>query len=581
MVEKKWKLPQLDDGFQEGPSIRVSQGDVASPLLSKLLRRRGILDEESAARFLHPKLGHLHDPFELPGMEEAVRRIETAIREGEKVAIFGDYDVDGISSTCLLCDFFRSIGFPVQYRLPNRLVEGYGLRSDAVRELAAAGARLIITVDNGSSACEEVDLASELGVDVVVTDHHQPPSVLPRACALVNPWVPGSSYRFKELAGVGVTFKLVWALCQRLSRQKKLSEEFRNFLLESLALVSLGTISDVVPLLGENRVLAKFGLIALERTRRPGLKLLVDSALNGRGDGRKIDASHIGFRLGPRINAVGRLGRADAAIRLLLAENDSEARELGQVLESENKRRQEIEQKMFDCARELVMNEVDLATTRAIVLAREGWHPGVLGIVAARITQEFFRPTLLIALEGGRGRGSARSVPGVHICQALSCCREHLISFGGHQMAAGVEVEPGRFAALRGALNRAISIDPARMVPEIEVDSQVSLSDLELGTIDQLSLLQPHGNGNPEPLLAAVGLDIAGEPRVLGDDGRHLAFHVRQEGVVLRAIAFGKGGLYRSIARSGARVSLLFEPRVSRWQGRCDVELNVREIRIL
>lgn len=581
MVEKKWKLPELTDGLHAGPSIRVPQGQVVSPLLARLLRKRGVLDEVSAERFLQPKLVHLHDPFELPGMEGAVSRIERAIRERENIAIFGDYDVDGISSTCLLFDFFRFIGFPVQYRLPNRLVEGYGLRSDAVRELAANGARLIITVDNGSSACDEVDLASQLGVDVVVTDHHHPPPVLPRAIALVNPWVPGSSYPFKDLAGVGVTFKLVWALCQRLSRQKKLSEEFRNFLQESLALVALGTISDVVPLLGENRVLAKFGLIALERTRRPGLKLLVDSALNGGGERRKIEASHIGFRLGPRINAVGRLGQADAAIRLLLADSEVEARELGKVLESENKRRQEIEQEMFDCARELVLNDVDLENTRAIVLAREGWHPGVLGIVAARITQEFFRPTLLIALEGERGRGSARSIPGVHICEALSSCREHLIGFGGHRMAAGVEVEPRRCADLRSALNKVIPIDPSQMVPVIEVDGQVSLSDLELGMVDQLSLLEPYGNGNPEPLLAVEGLDIAGEPRILGDDGRHLSFHVRQEGRVLRAIAFGKGNLYRPLSRSGARVSLLLQPRVSRWQGRSDVELNVREVRVL
>jgi single-stranded-DNA-specific exonuclease len=532
---------------------------------------------EEARRFLSPKLGDLHDPFGLPDMEKAVARIERAVRSKERIAIFGDYDVDGISSTCLLHDFFRFIDYPVAYRLPDRLLEGYGIRSDAVRELAAAGVNLIITVDNGSTAVREVEVARELGIDVVVTDHHQPGPVLPPAAAVVNPWAPGSTYPFQSLAGVGVAFKLVWALAQRLSRAKKLSPPFRDFLLESLALVALGTISDVVPLLGENRILAKFGLAALARTRRRGLRRLVSSVLR---PGEDLDAGHIGFRIGPRINAAGRLGKADAAIRLLLTDDDAEADRLAAALDGENKRRQEIERRILDEAREQVRKAIDVERARAIVLGGEGWHPGVIGIVAARIAEEFCRPTVLLSLEGDRGRGSARSIAGVDILSALEACSSCLLGFGGHAMAAGLEVEARRLGEVREALNGAIPVAPLDMVPEIEADCEVRLSDLSMDALRELEHLEPHGHGNPEPVFFLGGIDVVGEPRVLGADSSHLAFHVRDRGAVRRAIAFGKGELYPRIAMPGARVSLLLEPQVSSWQGRSDIELRVRELRI-
>jgi len=548
-----------------------------SRLLASLLVRRQVEDPESAQRFLSPKLLHLHDPYLLPGMEAAVARIDDAIRRREAIAIFGDYDVDGISSTCLLYDFFRFIGYPVRYRLPNRLSEGYGLRGEGVRELAAAGIRLIVTVDNGSSAVEEVDLARVLGVDVVITDHHQPPEALPCPAAHVNPLLPGSLYPFKDLAGVGVAFKLVWALAQRLSRQKKLSDELRTFLLESLALVALGTISDVVPLLGENRILAKFGLTALQRTQRPGLKKLVEAALDRGGD-TKLDAGHVGFRLGPRINAAGRLGRAETAIDLLLADEDAAASRLARTLENENSRRKEIERGMTETARELVLQSVDLSSDRAIVLGCEGWHAGVLGIVAAKIAEEFSRPTVLLTLEEGKARGSARSVPGVHICNALSSCRQLLQGFGGHEMAAGVELDASLLESLRAALNEAIPLEPHRMVPDVDVDAEVRLSEITERFVGELSLLEPFGRGNPEPLLVARGVLVVGTPRVLGEKGLHLAFMARQDSVALRAVAFDQGKLLPELARPDTRLDLLFHPRISRWQGRTSVELHVRDI---
>ncbi|MBI4601117.1 MAG: single-stranded-DNA-specific exonuclease RecJ [Planctomycetes bacterium] len=581
VVESRWRIRDTEPRAWE----RLAREAPCSPLVARVLAARGIADPEEARRFLHPKLGHLHDPDGLPDMGRAVERIALALERREPIAIFGDYDVDGISSTCLLFDFFRFIGCRVKYRLPNRLLDGYGLRADAVRELAAEGVKLIITVDNGSSAGEEVDLARVLGVDVVITDHHQPPAVLPQAPAHVTPCVPASSYPFRSLAGVGVTFKLIWALAQRLSRATKVSEEMRRFLVESLALVALGTISDVVPLVGENRVLAKFGLMALSETARPGLRRLVESALEGRGEARvggeaRVDSGAVGYHLGPRINAAGRLGRAETAMDLLLASEDAQAQALARTLEGENRRRQAIERDIFESARDRVLRTVDLDRARAIVLESEGWHTGVIGIVAARIAQEFSRPTVLISLEGGRARGSARSVPGVHICDALAACSEYLSGFGGHEMAAGVELEPRLIESLRRALNDAISLEPSEMVPEVVVDSELRLRDLSLEAVKELELLEPHGHGNREPLLLVEGAAVAGRPRVLGGDGRHLAFHVRQDGPAFRAIAFQQAQWASRLERPGARASLLVTPRISRWQGRSEVELNVREIRV-
>jgi single-stranded-DNA-specific exonuclease len=580
VVRKKWTVGPLD----ERPAADLAREVPCSRLLARLLLRRGFPDAESARRFLKPRLQDLHDPFLLPGMEAATERIAQALQAREKVAVFGDYDVDGISSTCLLHDFFRHLGFPVTCRLPHRLNDGYGLKEDAVRELAAEGVTLIITVDNGASAHREVAVAREHGVDVVVTDHHQPPPEALRACAVVNPWLPGSAYPFKDLAGVGVTFKLVWALSQRLSRQKKVSEEFRRLLVDSLALAALGTISDVVPLVGENRIFAKFGLISLAETRRPGLRSLVDSVFDGGRDGRdgrRLEASHVAFRIGPRINAAGRLGEAERAMRLLITDDAAEASDLASHLDRENRRRQEIEGGILAEARALIRETVDLDRDRVIVLGAAGWHLGVIGIVASKIVEEFSRPVLLVALEEGRARGSARSVRGVHICEALSRCREHLSGFGGHEMAAGFQLDPAALPALRRALNEAVDREPRDMVPEVDVDDVILLADLTPEALAEILLLAPHGQGNPAPVFTAEDVEIVGQPRVLGASGRHLSFHVRQEGSVRRAIAFGQGDLLPALDRRGTRLSLLVAPQLSTFRGRSEVELNVRDLRVL
>lgn len=575
MVEKRWRLKEV----AEGPAGDLAETLSVSPLLAGILLERGIADPESAERFLRPKLRDLHDPFQLPDMDRAVERVVGAVRRGEPIAIFGDYDVDGVTSACLLGEFLESLGVRVTVRLPDRALDGYGIRSKAVRDLAGEGIRLIVTVDNGTSAHGALETARDLGVDVVVTDHHEAPERLPPAVAVVNPRRADSRYPFQDLAGVGVVFKLVWAIAQDFSRGKKVSEEFRNFLLESLALVALGTVSDVVPLLGENRVLVKFGLGALEKTRRPGLRLLVEGAL-GESSARGLRASDLAFRIGPRLNAAGRLGSAHDAIRVLATRDAVEARELSRLLERANRRRQKIEDEIFEEAARAVEAEVDLPRARAIVLGREGWHPGIVGIVASRLVEKFYRPTLLAAIAGGRAKGSARSIPGVHIAEALSSCKECLVRFGGHEMAAGFEVDPGRLGDLRAALDAAIPMAPEEMVPEVHVDAALDLEEITWDAVEELSLLEPHGRGNPEPLFSVEDADVVGTPRLLGAEGRHVAFYVRQGRAAFRAVAFGRGGEYAALARRGAKASLLVEPKVSRWEGRSSIELIARELRI-
>ena len=571
MVEKRWSVAPVEADLRD----RLAREIGSSPILATLLLHRGISSVEEARRFLDPKLIDLHDPLLLPGMERAAVRIQEAVARKERTAICGDYDVDGLSATALLVEFFRLIGHPVITSIPHRIEEGYGLKPEAVRRLAAEGVRLIITVDNGSSAVEEIALAGELGIDVVVTDHHQVPAPPPAPLALVNPWAEGSAYPFPHLAGVGVAFKLVWAIGQRFSRAKKLAPELREFLLEALAFAALGTISDVVPLIGENRILACHGLRALERTPRPGLRALVEAARKGAAE--PLTSEQVAFRIAPVINAAGRLGNADVALRLLLSASPEEARALAGQLDGENRRRQRIEEEILRSVRERVRSEVSLDRDRAIVLADRSWHAGVVGIVAARVAEEFCRPTLLIALDGDTGRGSARSIAGVHICEALARCRSHLIAFGGHAHAAGVEVAGDRVDSFRAALMEAIPIPPSEMVSELSLEAEVALDELDRTLLAELDRLGPCGRGNSQPLFLARALSVAGAPRVMGQLGQHLSFYVRGgEAPALKAVAFGSGALAGSLA---GPLDLAFLPMVNRWQGRESIELNVKAIR--
>ncbi len=566
-----WELNSVDASLKQEFLNELD----CSEVLADLLVRRSFRSVEKAAEFLDPKLSHLHDPDLLPGLQEAVERIVQSIRENEKVVIFGDYDVDGLSSTALLYEFLSFVGKPPETYIPERLSEGYGLNVEAVKKLSRQEVDLIITVDNGSTAFEAAQAARDLQIDLVIIDHHLLDQELPVAKAVVNPWRADSRYPFKDLAGVGVTFKVVWALCQHFSRDKKVSPEFRKFMLDTLAYVALGTVADVVPLVGENRVLVRFGLMALEATTRPGLSELVRVAM-ARGGG--LDSVAIAFRIAPLLNAAGRMGRSDQALKLLICQDPQEANALRRSLEKENEQRKEIERKIHEEARQEVLHSFDLKEERAIVLARQGWHPGVIGIVASRIVDEFYRPTLLICLEGEEGKGSARSISQVSIREALEESSHCLQGFGGHAMAAGVKIDAQRVEELRRSLNQAVSVEPKDMIPEIEVDGEYPLSLWNHEVLRDIQRLAPFGEGNREPRFGLKGAAVAGSPRYLGKTEEHLTFFVSDQRVSLRAVAFGQARLLEPVSQNKTNLKFIYQPYINTFRGANSIEMRIQKI---
>lgn len=397
------------------------------------------------------------------------------------------------------------VGAKVSYYIPERLEEGYGLNADAIKKLREGGANVILTVDCGINACREADIARTHGIDLIITDHHRPGQEIPNAFAVVNPKLHASNHVFHNLSGVGIAFKLAWAIGQHFSPQKKVSSEFKDFLLSAVGLVALGTIADVVPLLGENRIVTKYGLSALQYTEIPGLRALLDVADISH---RNLDAFHVGYRLGPRLNAPGRIGNAGIVVELLITRCKERAVEIANFLEQENKRRQEIQVDIMASARKKVLHELDLDETTAIVLADEGWHPGVIGIIASKIVEEFNRPTVMIAVADDIGHGSARSIPSFHILEALESCRNKLLSVGGHAQAAGLKIHPDNIDAFREMLNSMTSqrLCKTDLVPVLNIDAEVTLSMLSKALVTELARLSPHGEGNPIPLFAATNL---------------------------------------------------------------------------
>ena len=547
-----------------------------SPLIAGLLVARGVTSPDDARHFLNPSLDDLHDPHCFRQMDAAVARIRRALRENEKVLVFGDYDVDGVTSTAMLLQFFRLSHFKVDCYAPNRMSEGYGLNTDAVEEIARRGVTLLITVDCGINDVEELKRAGELGIDVVIVDHHEHSGPLPPAVAVLNAKSEGSAYPFRELAAVGVTFKLVQALAEDFSRSKKLSPEFRSFLNEAMGLVALGSVSDVVPLLGENRILVSHGLKMLARTQNPGLCALMDVAKVNR---EHMDTWHIAYNLGPRINAAGRLKAARAAVELLTTEDTRRAWKIAKDLDGENRARRTIERRIFTNAVEK-LSGIEWGDKKVIVLADETWHPGVIGIVAARLVEAYHRPTVLIALEGERGRGSARSIPAYHIFGALSACEDKLISFGGHSFAAGLEIYKSEIESFRIALAEDAKgkLTDDDMVPRLHIDAELNFRDINEPLLGEIRRLSPYGRGNPNPLFRAARTRPAGVPRRIGNKGQHLSLYLKQSGVAFRAVAFGKGFMADDIAKHQGEIAVAFRPKYSHYSGR--IELDIKDFKL-
>lgn len=556
---KRWVIAEPEPALAK---TLAGELHLALPI-TQLLINRGYRTAEGASSFLNPQLRQLGDPFELPDMKAAVERILNAIASKERIVIYGDYDVDGVTSSALLQLVLQAAGATVANFLPQRAEEGYGLSPDGIaRCLKEHKPQLLIAVDCGTSSVREIADLQKHGVDTIVLDHHEPPGELPKCVALVNPKrVAGSA--LGVLASVGVSFKLAHAL---LKHEKRLAEQID--LREHLDLVAVGTVADIVPLTGENRILVRAGLERLPQTQKIGLRALMDIAdvLD------KVSPYHIGFRIGPRLNAAGRLADAMAALELLLTNDAARAAELAKLLNEHNAKRQGIEEHMVEEA--IAMARAN-ASDRVLVLAKEGWHVGVIGIVASRVLQAFHRPTVVIGIEEGMGKGSCRSVSGFSIVGALQHCAPLLEKFGGHEMAAGLSVKAGNVDELRETLNEFAvrTLKDEDLLPQVRIDAVLKLDDLDADFFEQLERLEPCGTENPTPVFAVEGVQLRGKPRIVGKN--HLRFTVTDGDTTVQAIWWGRGDFEFP---EGA-FDVAFVAELNEYGGRESVQLKVRDIR--
>ncbi len=500
--------------------------------IAKILVFRGISDYDAAKDYFRPTMDLLHDPYLLDGMEKAVDRVLSGIAAGDSIIVFGDYDVDGTNGAAMLYLFLKDLGAKVQYYIPDRMKEGYGVSRMGIDHAVELGANLFIAVDCGITAVEQIDHANECGLDVIICDHHEAGPVLPRAHAVLDPIKPGDTYPFKPLSGCGVGLKLVQGVARKLGREESIRSYF-DF-------VALASTADIVPLVGENRILVKIGLESINASPRPGIRALIESA--GLKPGR-ITTGHIVFALAPRINAAGRLGDATRAVRLLTSTDPEEARALAQELEEENKNRRKIDEETFANAQQLFEECFNVESDPAIVLHQEHWHPGVVGIVASRMVERYYKPSIMMATVDGVAKGSARSVSGFDVYEALKRCEDKVLQFGGHKYAAGLTVEIERLDEFREAFNTAVKELMAEELktPEIRIDMELSLEEITPRFIKILREFAPFGPHNARPTFFTRNLEVAGTPRIVGRN--HLRFRVRQNGTSFDAIGFGLGEL--------------------------------------
>lgn len=563
---RRWRWAGADPALALG--LAESLG--ISPVLAQVLVARGYADPEAAREFLDPRRDRLLDPLQMKDMDRAVGLIRERVAARQPVLVYGDYDVDGLVGTAVLVTVLRRLGVPVEYYIPNRFTEGYGLNRSALDRARAAGFDFILTVDTGISAVAEAAAARELGITLVITDHHEPGPMLPAAAAVVNPKRPDCPYPFKGLSGAGVAFKLAQAL---LGPGDPLLDEL-------LDMVALATVADLVPLVGENRILVREGLARLEAAPRPGLAALKRVA--GLGEDRPVTAWHLAFALGPRVNALGRMGDARVGVELFLTEDPDRALEIARRLDRENQARQQVEQRILQEAMAQLAAQPPEDRAYAAVLAGEGWHHGVVGIVASRVVEATYRPAVLLAIEGDEARGSARSIPGFHIYRALCECRDLLEKFGGHAMAAGMTLKARNVPALRERLNRLVRewLSEEDLVPALPVDGLVPGDQITPELVAELARLEPYGLGNPGPRLVTRGELLEG--RAVGD-GTHLKFRLRTGGQVLDGIGFGlaaPGAPGAALPPAPVPVQVAFTPEINRWNGTERLQLNVTDLQV-
>ena len=573
-MSKHWRIRPHDPD----KLARLEKTAGVPPVVAQLLVNRSITDEAEVTRFLDAPMKELRDPELLPGVNEAADLVMAAIASGKRITIYGDYDADGMTGTAILLRCLKMLQANVGSYLPNRMTEGYGLNSERLEKLAAEGTGLVISVDCGIASVEEAARAKELGLDLVITDHHRFGETLPAADVLVHPGLPGSSYPFTGLCGAGVAFKLAWALCKRASDARKVSQAMREFLLMAMGVAAIGTVADVVPLLDENRIIVRHGLVSLREHPPLGLQALMRRAKLDQKSA--LDAEDIGFMIGPRLNAAGRLGQAELGVELLTTDNPQRAEDLAEYLEELNESRKKLERSIYLAAKKQIKEDFDAENDDAFVLAGRGWHRGVIGVVAGRIAEKYQRPTIVISqdkIAAEAGVGSGRSALGLNLYEALNDCQDLLVKHGGHPAAAGLTIQDKNIDAFRGAFCEHVAgaICEEDLVAEVIIDAEATLSQLTLQTVQQIQRLAPFGNSNPRPILCASGVQIIGTPSRMGGGERHLSAKLGQHSVTLRAVAFGQGDWAEELDQVDGDIDIAYRAVINEFRGRRSVELHL------
>ena len=591
--EKNWLLKSSNTPEYNSAAAEIAAGLGVSPVVAKLLYNRGYTDAASAKAFVYMESEMLLDPFKMKDVDKGIDSIASAIRNGERITVYGDYDVDGVTSVCTLYLYLKSLGARVDYYIPNRAGEGYGVSTSAIDSIKENGSTLIITVDTGTTAVEEVEYAKSIGVNFVITDHHECRSDLPDALAVINPHRPDCEYPFKELAGVGVVFKFICAYEEKILGRTRLEAAKRIFSLYA-DLVAIGTIADVMPIKEENRIIVRYGLSMIENTKRLGLAALIEAA-SAKNDAQraaqrkkktKITSGYIGYTIAPRINAAGRIKEASLAVELFLSEDPRRAKEIAEELCRTNKERQAEENKIMQEAYEKI-EKYDIESNPVIVLDADNWHHGVIGIVASRITERYTRPAILVSFEGNEsetpcaedvGKGSGRSIKGMNLVDALCHCQEHLVKFGGHELAAGLSVTRGELDNFRQLINEyaRANLTEKDMIQTVEADCELDFSDVNVGLAKSIQLLEPYGVSNPIPVFVLRGVTVNDINGI--SDGKHTRLSLGNGKYTISAMYFSNSpeslGIY-----IGDKVDVMFNLDVNEWGGRESAQMIIRDLK--
>ncbi len=572
---KKWIIPRGNDAETNALSRNLR----LTPITARVLINRGLSDADSAREFMQPSLHRLIDPCCDENVRAAARFLKDAVKTRKKITIYGDFDADGICATAVMVRILRAVGASVDFYVPQRFEEGYGLNMPALEDIKKKGADIVVTVDCGISDNEAVRHASNIGLELIITDHHQQRGELPPAAYLLNPHLESCKFGYENLSGVGVAFKLAWAIGQSFGSAGAVSPALKDTLVDLLPLVAIGTVADIVPMESENRIYVNYGLRLFSSASLPGLRALMETC--GIAGKSRFSTYNIGYQIAPRLNAVGRMSDAGAAIEMLITDRPEKASKIAADLENHNRKRQSIQRTISDEALLLAEESHDTENCSCIVLSSPQWHPGVIGLVASRVAEHFSLPAFVFYEADGVARGSARSIEGLHLFDAVSRCGDILSRFGGHEGAAGLTLPVENMGLFKKTIAEVTCdmMGTERAMPGLRLEGEIELSDLTKPAVDELDYLEPYGEGNPKPLFAAHNLKIAGNPQLVGSRRNHLNFFVKQADNALRVIAFGKADWLETMGRRKNELfSLAFEPQINTFNGKYDVELRAEDI---